>query len=98
MRAASSGEMGAQAFSNAAYGASLVGTRDALLLAPLFAALARAALRRVADFNPQDIACTAWALATAAQDSPSLFAALARAALRRVAAFNSQYIASTAFA
>ena len=62
----------------------------------LFSAVARAAERRVADFNAQDLANTAWAFATAGHKDAQLFSALARAAERRVEDFNAQAIANTA--
>ena len=50
------------------------------------------------DFNPQDLANTAWAFATAGQKDASLFAALATAAQRHMGAFNPQALANTAWA
>ena len=54
----------------------------------LFAALARAAERRLSDFNPQNVANTAWAFATVNYRDEQLFAALAIAAERRLSEFN----------
>ena len=48
--------------------------------ASLYTALAVAAERRMDGFNPQELANTAWAFATAGQKDASLFAALAAAA------------------
>ena len=66
--------------------------------AQVFAALARAAERRLGDFNVQELANTAWAFATEGQSDVQLFAALARAARRRVSDFNVQSVANTAWA
>ena len=58
------------------------------MLVALFIALARAAERRVGEFNAQNLANTAWAFATADQPGARLFAALARAAERHLGKFN----------
>ena len=52
-------EFDAQNFANTAWGFATVNYRDG----KLFAALARAAERRLSDFNPQAVANTAWAFA-----------------------------------
>ena len=54
----------------------------------LFAALATAAERRLSEFNPQNVANTAWAFATVNYRDEKLFAALAIAAARRLSDFN----------
>ena len=56
--------------------------------ASLFAALAKAAERRMGHFNPQNLANTAWAFATASESDASLFRDLVRAAERCVGDFN----------
>ena len=56
----------------------------------LFGALARAAERRLSEFNPQDVANTAWAFAAVKHRDEKLFAALARAAERRLSEFTVQ--------
>ena len=48
----------------------------------------RAAERRLSDFNPQDVANTAWAFATVNYRDEKLFAALAIAAERRLSGFS----------
>ena len=65
--------------------------------AQLFTILARAAERRMAGFNAQDLANTAWAFATADQPDAQLFMRLARTAQQRTAVFNAQDLASTAW-
>ena len=57
--------------------------------------LTKAAWRRIGDFNAQELANTAWALATA--DSPNAFlnAVLAKAARQLFADFNAQELDST---
>ena len=66
--------------------------------AQLFMALARMAEQRVGEFNEQDLANTAWALAVATVGQPraQLFMALARMAERRVGEFKAQALANTA--
>ena len=61
-------------------------------------ALAREAERRVCDFNPQELANTAWAFATLGQVDAELFMTLAREAEWRMGNFNPQAIANTAWA
>ena len=54
----------------------------------LFIALARAAERRVGEFNAQDLSNTAWAFAAAGQSDAQVFAALAGAVEWCVGDFN----------
>ena len=60
------------------------------------AALVRASERRLSDFNPQEVANTAWAFATVNYRDEKLFAALAIAAERRQSECNPQDVANTA--
>ena len=55
-----------------------------------------AAEQGMGDFNPQSLANTAWAFATAGQNDALLFAALAKAMERRVDDFKVQNLANTA--
>jgi hypothetical protein len=64
----------------------------------LFEAVARVAVPRLGEFNPQDLANTVWAYATAGHASPDLFEAVARVAVPRLGEFNPQDLASTAWA
>ena len=48
----------------------------------IFTALARAAERRLSEFNSRNVANKAWAFATVSHRDEKLFAALARAAER----------------
>ena len=66
--------------------------------AKLFTPLARPAEQRLSEFNPQELANTAWAFATVKQSDEKLFTALARAAEQRVSEFNAQELANTAWA
>ena len=50
------------------------------------------------DFNPQDLANTAWAFATVSHKDEGLFTALAAAAERHMGDFNLQELANTAWA
>ena len=60
--------------------------------------LAKAAERRIGDFNAEDVANTAWAFATAGFPNEELFAVLAKAASRRIGDFATQDVAITAWA
>ena len=66
--------------------------------AQLFTALAREAEGCMGNFNPQELANTAWAFATLGQLDAQLFTALARAVERRVGNFNTQNLANAAWA
>ena len=61
-------------------------------------ALARAAEQRLGDFSAQELANTAWAFATVAQQSEQLFKALAKMAGRRLEKLSQQALANTAWA
>merc|ERR1712216_474896 len=63
-----------------------------------FAAMARAAERRMADFNTRDLASIAYASAAAGRTSAPLFTSLMRAAERRLDGFNPQDFVTTAWA
>ena len=52
----------------------------------------------MSNCNPQELANTAWAFATASQSDASLFAALATAAEQRMGDFNPQALTNTAWA
>ena len=54
----------------------------------LFVALAIAAERRLSEFKPQNLANTAWLLATVGHSDEKLLAALARAAEWQLSEFN----------
>ena len=64
----------------------------------LFPVLARAAERRLSEFNPQGVANTAWTFVTVNYRDEKLFAALAIAAERRLSEFNPQLVANTTWA
>ena len=55
-------------------------------------------MRRVSEFNAQDVANAAWAFAEAKPLDEKLFTALARQAERRMIEFNAQNLAYTAWA
>lgn len=54
----------------------------------LFVALATAGKQYIADFNPKELAKTAWAFATAGHHDLSQFAVFATAVQRRVREFT----------
>ena len=62
LRKAQAGQVGPRALANLAYGAARCAGSGMPMI--LVAALATAAERRLSDFNPQDVAKTAWAFAT----------------------------------
>ena len=64
----------------------------------LFMALARAAERRLSEFNVQELANTAWAFAAWKRLEAKLLAAMARAAERRLSEFNVQAFVMTLWA
>ncbi|KAH8066009.1 hypothetical protein JL722_404 [Aureococcus anophagefferens] len=64
----------------------------------LFAAVGRSAVRRVDEFNAQELGNTAWAYATAGRDHPALFDAIAASAMPRVDRFIAQNLANTVWA
>ena len=86
VRKAKAGQVDPRALANIAYGATRCGRSGTLRI--LVRALAKAAKRRLSDFNPQDVANTAWAFATVTFRDEKLFAALARAAERRLSDFH----------
>ena len=79
-----------------AWALATVGQRDE----QLFKVLARMAERRLDEFNAQNLANTAWALAvaTVGQQDEQLFKALARMAEQRLDEFTAQGLANTAWA
>ena len=60
--------------------------------------MARAGEQWLSEFNAQNVANSAWALATANHQDEELFAALARAADRRLSDFNAQGVANSPWA
>ena len=56
------------------------------------------AATRLDKFNAQNLANTAWAVATVGQQDEQLFKALARMAERRLDKFHAQELANTAWA
>ena len=94
------GSCGARELSNIAHGlakCTLVGLDGET--GALFAAVAEAAVRGgLISFEPQNLANTAWAFATAGQRAPVLLDAIAAAAVPRLRDFNPQGLANTAWA
>ena len=91
------GEMGARQMANVAHAVVKCALRGTTLN-NLFDALASASVARVREFNPQALANTAWAYATAGHAAPQLLDALASASAARVREFNPQELANTAWA
>jgi O-acetyl-ADP-ribose deacetylase (regulator of RNase III) len=66
--------------------------------AELFTALSRAVVKRISEFNAQNLAITAWSFARAGRTDPELFDSMAREAERRVDEFTAQDITYTTWA
>ena len=64
----------------------------------LFTMLATATEQRMADFNAQELANAAWALATPGQQDAQVFTTLARASEQRMADLNAQDLTNAAWA
>ena len=62
---------------------------------PLFVALTRKAKRHKGNLNPQDLANTVWAFATAGRCDAKLFVALANMVERHMAVLDAQGLANT---
>ena len=77
VRKAVAGEIGARVLANVAYGAARSGRGESAGV--LLTALGRAAERLVSEFNDQELAISAWALATVDESDGRLLTALARA-------------------
>ena len=60
--------------------------------------MAKHAEQRLSEFNAQDLANTAWALAMVKQPYVKLFTVLARHVEQRLSEFNAQDLANTAWA
>ena len=89
----------ARELANVAHGVAKCGLQ-VTVVRPLFVAVAEAAVRRGLDrFNPQNLANTVWAYATAGVAADALYAAVAEEAVRsRLARFNPQNLANTVWA
>ena len=94
--AARSAEIGARELANIAYGAASAFAKVSHSDVQLFTTLAREAERHIGDFNPQELANTAWAFAKVGLLDAQLFKVLAREAERRVGDFKPQELANTA--
>ena len=64
----------------------------------LFESLGAETVRKIRDFNPQDIANTAWAFATLGYQNKALFESLGDEAVRKIRDFKPQGLANTAWA
>ena len=64
----------------------------------MLGAIAAASISKIADFNPQDLANTAWAFATLQIKDEGLLGAIAAASISKIADFNPQDLANTAWA
>ena len=79
-------------------GSVVVGEESVAANPALLDAIAREVPRRLGDFNPQELANTAWAFATLKYVDEKLFVSLAIVADRRLSEFNPQNVANTAWA
>lgn len=80
--------------SNVCWGLAKMGVDDA----PLFGAVATAALAVLDDFNDQAASNTVWSFATAGEKAPALFDAVARWAAPRVATIREQALTNMLWA
>ena len=60
--------------------------------------LIRAAMAKLSEFNPQNLANTVWAFAQSGNRAPELFAAVSKAAQSKLHMMNPQELANTAWA
>ena len=86
----------ARELANVAHGVAKCGLQ-VTVVRPLFVAVAEVAVRRGLDrFNPQNLANTVWAYATAGVAADALYAAVAEAAVRGgLVGFTPQNLANT---
>ncbi|KAJ1457291.1 hypothetical protein M885DRAFT_130127 [Pelagophyceae sp. CCMP2097] len=84
-----------QGLANACWGIAKIGNVEA---PALFAAVAAVASKKIATFNPQHLANTVWAYATAGVAAPALFEAVAAEAPKKIATFTPQDLANTVWA
>ena len=91
---------GARELANVAHGVakSHVAKSHALGARGLFDAVAAAAPPKLSEFEPQHLANTAWAFATAGHEAPALLDAIAAAAVSHMSGFTPQGLANTAWA
>merc|ERR1719446_1788111 len=85
----------ARGIANIAHGAVFARGPNAKLL---YDSLIRAAMAKLSEFNPQNLANTAWAYATAQEVAPALFNAIEQAVPRKLSEFNAQNLADSAWA
>ncbi|KAJ1463485.1 hypothetical protein M885DRAFT_503820 [Pelagophyceae sp. CCMP2097] len=90
-----SNEWEARGLANACWGTAKIGNVEA---PALFEAIAAEAPKKIATFNPQELANTVWAYATAGVEAPALFEAIAAEAPKKIATFNPQDLANTVWA
>jgi len=88
---------GARGLSSTAHALAKLALRGAAW-ASLWNEIARAALARRSEFEPQALANTAWAFATAGHAAPALFEAVGEEAAKRIHEFSPQNLANTAWA
>jgi len=89
--------LGARELSNAAHAIAKLDFRGAAW-GGLWKEIEGAALARRSELNPQDLANTAWAFATAGRATTVLFDAIGKEAAGRVRDFEPQHLANTAWA
>ena len=89
--------LGARQLSNTAHAIAKLDLRG-MAWGILWKDLGGAALVRRSEFEPQELANTAWAFATAGHAAPGLFDAIGKEAAGRVRELNPQALANTAWA
>ena len=85
----------ARGIANIAHGAVFARGPNAKLL---YDSLIRAAMAKLSEFNPQNLANTVWAFAQSGNRAPELFAAVSKVAQSKLHMMNPQELANTAWA
>ncbi|KAJ1453336.1 hypothetical protein M885DRAFT_619082, partial [Pelagophyceae sp. CCMP2097] len=88
-------QWGSRELANTCWGIAKIGNFEA---PALFEAVAAEALKKMATFDPQNLANTVWAYATAGVAAPALFEAVAVESSKKIATFNPQDLANTVWA
>lgn len=92
-------EMHARGLAMIAHSLASAGLRNKMPWAMVWGAMPANIVTKLGGFNPQELANTAWAFATAGQRAPPLFEALAAEFLqRKLSDFNEQALSNTVWA
>eukprot|EP00965_Chrysotila_dentata_P066696 2208205-Pleurochrysis_carterae.AAC.1 len=95
---AKQGKMRSRGLANVAYAVARTTKKPDQRSVKLLGVLAHTSAGSIGQFNPQELANTAWAYATVGHASPALFEAVSRASMASIGQFNPQDLANTAWA